>query len=187
MPRRAKTLSQLAGTGDDGSTGLLGGGRAPKDDPRVEAYGSVDEASSAIGLARALATTAPAAALLEECQRVLYRLGAELASTRPGEFAVVTEADLERLEAQMGEIESGVQMPSHFILPGQSVASAAVDVARTVVRRAERRLITLERISGQTHDLPRRYLNRLSLCLFVIGRLEEDSAGVEAKAARNPE
>jgi len=185
MPRRNKTLLELAGTGDDGQTGLLGGGRTPKDDPRIETCGAVDEASSAIGLARALARSAAAAEILEECQGALYRLGAELASVRPGEFGGIGDDDLAGLDRRLAEVEAAITMPSHFILPGASPGSGAIDLARAVVRRAERRLVSLERSSDQEHARARRYLNRLSLLLFAVGRLEEAEAGVTAKAARD--
>src|ERR1700687_2538930 len=101
MPSRKKKMLELAGTGDDGSTGLLGGGRASKDDPRIEAYGTIDEASSAVGLARSLSPHGRVQAICEELQRGLYSVGAELA-TNPNSgtsFARTTEEGVERLDA----------------------------------------------------------------------------------------
>lgn len=175
----------LAGSGDDGTTGLLGGGRAAKDDLRIEAYGTVDEASSALGLAKALAGDDRVREVCEELQRGLYRVGAELA-TNPsdaGRFGVVDDAEVERLEALMGELEAAVTMPSEFVLPGVTPASGALDLARTVIRRAERRVVSLTRDSG-AHAGARRWLNRASLLVFVLARYEESVSGVAAKSAR---
>lgn len=177
----------LTGQGDDGTTGLLGGGRRPKDDARIEAYGTVDEASSALGLAKALTSDARVREVCEELQRGLYTLGAEL-STNPDQsksFADVTAKDVARLEALVAELEAEVPMPEGFVLPGSTPASGALDVARTVTRRAERRCVTLERLGGIGNPEVRRWLNRLSLLLFVLARYEEGRAGQAAKAARS--
>ena len=186
MPRRSKSLQQLAGSGDDGTTGLLGGGRASKDDLRIDAYGTVDEASSALGLAKALTLDAEVKAICEELQRGLYRVGAELA-TNPdaaGKFGVMEAGDVERLDALMRELEAQTAMPSEFILPGNTPGSGALDLARTVIRRAERRVVALERAGGVSNPQVQRWLNRLSLLVFVLGRHEEARAGVAAKGAR---
>ena len=186
MPERKKAMHELTGGGDDGTTGLLGGGRAPKDDLRIEAYGTVDEASSAIGLAKALTGDERVREIAEGLQRDLYRLGAELA-TNPeaaGRFATTGEADVAALDRLLVELEAEVRMPDGFILPGATPASGALDLARTVVRRAERRCVTLIREGGLVNDQARRYLNRLSLVLFVLGRYEEARAGLRAKSAR---
>ena len=179
-------MHELAGGGDDGSTGLLGGGRAPKDDLRIEAYGTVDEASSAVGLARALTGDERVREIAERLQRDLYRLGAELA-TNPdvaGRFVTTSEADVAALDRLLVELEVEVPMPDDFILPGATPASGALDLARAVVRRAERRCVTLIREGGLRNDQARRYLNRLSLVLFVLARYEEERAGQRAKSAR---
>jgi cob(I)alamin adenosyltransferase len=179
-------MHELAGGGDDGTTGLLGGGRAPKDDLRIEAYGTVDEASSAIGLARALSADEQVRGIAERLQRDLYRLGAELATnpSSAGRFGRTSAADVADLDAILAELEDSVTMPQGFILPGATPASGALDLARTVVRRAERRCVTLLREGGVDNQEVRRYLNRLSLVLFVLGRYEEARAGVRAKSAR---
>jgi cob(I)alamin adenosyltransferase len=145
-------MHELAGRGDDGTTGLLGGGRAAKDDLRIEAYGTVDEASSALGLARALTAEPGVREIAERLQRGLYRLGAELA-TNPEQA-------------------------------GKFGATGPADVARTVVRRAERRVLALTRAGGLANPEVGRYLNRLSLLLFVLGRFEEARAGTPARLAR---
>ncbi len=179
-------MLELAGTGDDGTTGLLGGGRASKDDPRIEAFGTVDEASSALGLARSLTPHARVSSICEELQRALYDVGAEL-GTNPDagkSFVTIERRRVERLEALMAELEAEVTMPEGFILPGATPASAALDVARAVTRRAERRCVTLERAGGLKNPEIRRWLNRLSLLLFVLGRYEENLAGRRAEPAR---
>jgi cob(I)alamin adenosyltransferase len=179
-------MLDLAGTGDDGTTGLLGGGRAPKDDARIEAFGTVDEASSALGLARSLSAHARVASICEELQRGLYSVGAELGTNPEVDRAFVTTgpAQVARLELLIGELELEAPMPDGFILPGATPASGALDLARAIVRRAERRCLTLERSGGQANPEVRRWLNRLSLLLFVLARYEESLAGRKAKAAR---
>jgi cob(I)alamin adenosyltransferase len=179
-------MHELAGGGDDGSTGLLGGGRVAKDDLRIEAYGTVDEASSALGLARALSADSRVRDVVEHLQRGLYRLGAELA-TNPedaGRFATTSEADVAELDRLMAELEAEVPMPDGFILPGATPASGALDLARTIVRRAERRCVTLASEGALANPQARRYVNRLSLLLFVLGRYEEARSGSLAKPAR---
>ena len=186
MPGRRKTMHELAGSGDDGTTGLLGGGRAPKDDVRIEAYGTVDEASSALGLARSLTRHSGVREICEELQRGLYRLGAELATNpaRTGTFGVMETADVERLELLMRDLEAEAPMPEGFILPGATPSSAALDVARTVVRRAERRLVAMKREGLLQNPEAERWVNRLSLLLFVLGRYEEQHSGRTAKPAK---
>ena len=186
MPSRKKRMLELAGTGDDGTTGLLGGGRASKDDPRIEAYGTIDEASSAGGLARSLSSQARVQAICEQLQRGLYSLGAELATnpTSGTTFARTTEENVEGLDALIAELEQSVKMPEGFILPGATSASGALDLARAITRRAERRCVTLERAGGLENPQVRRWLNRLSLLLFVLGRYEEALAGSTAQAAK---
>jgi cob(I)alamin adenosyltransferase len=186
MTTRKKRMVDLAGSGDDGSTGLLGGGRLPKDDARIEAYGTVDEASSALGLAKALSPHPRVRELCEELQRGLYSLGAELA-TNPGSkttYASTTAKAVERLEQLMSELEQAVSMPSGFILPGSTPASGALDLARAITRRAERRCVALEHAGALDNPEVRRWLNRLSLLLFVLGRYEESLAGRSAALAR---
>jgi cob(I)alamin adenosyltransferase len=186
VPSRKKKMLQLAGSGDDGSTGLLGGGRARKDDPRIEAYGTIDEASSAVGLAKSLSPHPRVRSICDELQRGLYSVGAELA-TNPASgtsFARTTEGSVERLDALIDELEGSVTMPEGFILPGATPASGALDLARAIVRRAERRCVALESANGLDNQQVRRWLNRLSLLLFVLGRYEEALSGSTAPAAK---
>lgn len=185
-PNRKKGMLELTGGGDAGTTGLLGGGRVAKDDVRVEAYGTVDEASSALGLAKALSNDARVKAVCEELQRGLYAVGAELGTNPKSSrtYAAMKPADVRRLEAIVAELEAEVKMPDQFVLPGSTPASAALDLARTVARRAERRVITLDSVMGAANPELRRWLNRLSLVLFVLARYEEGRSGAAAKPAR---
>jgi cob(I)alamin adenosyltransferase len=179
-------MLELAGTGDDGTTGLLGGGRASKDDARIEAFGTIDEASSALGLAKALSAHPRVRGICEELQRGLYSVGAELGTNPAGGATFVTtkEADVARLDDLITQLESEVSMPDGFILPGATPASGALDLARAIVRRAERRCVSLERARGLANPEVRRWLNRLSLLLFVVGRYEEGLSGRPAQPAK---
>ena len=180
------------GKGDDGTTGLLYGGRVPKDDARTEAYGTIDEAVAAIGVARSelgelerAATLPPSIAhlpgVLLRLQRELFVAGAELATNpdawdrlRDGETRV-DEPMLVGLEELLADAEGAVTMPREFIVPGASRLSAALEIARTVVRRAERRVIALdrERLVPGAWIMP--YLNRLADLLWVLARLAEQA------------
>ncbi len=188
MPRvRKRPMLELTGQGDDGTTGLLGGGRVAKDDVRIEAYGTVDEASSALGLAKALSNDGRVKAVCEEVQRGLYALGAELATSPKStkQFATTTAKDVSRLEALIAELEAEVTMPEGFVLAGSTPASGALDLARTIVRRAERRCVTLADVGHLGNIQVQHWLNRLSLLLFVLARFEEGRAGKAAKPARD--
>jgi cob(I)alamin adenosyltransferase len=173
--------------GDSGETSLLYGGRVPKDDLHTEAYGALDEAISALGLARASAGSAGAAfaARVLSLQRELFTVGAELATGR-GErhllekhFAVVTPAMVDALEAEVHALEASVPLPKAFVIPGGSVAAAAVDMARTFVRRAERRAVALQRAGELENPEVVRYLNRCSDLLFMLARQAEQGAITE--------
>jgi len=179
-------MLDLSGTGDDGTTGLLGGSRVSKDDPRIEAFGTLDEASSALGLARALTPHKEVASICEEMQRGLYAVGAELGTNPAAErvFVVTGDAQIGRLEQLIAQLEAEVTMPDGFILPGATAASAAIDLARSITRRAERRCVTLENAGGLDNPAVRRWLNRLSLVLFVLARYEESLGGRRAKPAK---
>jgi len=172
----------VTGAGDDGTTGLLGGGRVRKDDARIEAFGTVDEASSAIGLAKGLTTDLHVRELCEELQRGLYRRGPQRAPepAEAGKFGGVGREDVGRLEEIAAELERQAPMPTGFILPGATAASGAIDLARTIVRRAERRCLVLDRVPVEVGP----YLNRMSLLLFILGRFEERQAGLVSKPAR---
>jgi len=171
-------------TGDDGTTGLGDGSRAPKDSARVEAYGTVDEANSTLGLVLAVAGLPQALReCLESVQHDLFDLGAELCI--PG-HRVITDADVERLEATLDGFNDPLPPLKEFILPGGGPAAAACHLARTVVRRAERRVLTLARAEAVAPEVVR-YLNRLSDLLFVIARVlarHEQGSEVLWKRAR---
>jgi cob(I)alamin adenosyltransferase len=155
-------------TGDDGSTGLGDGARVEKDAPRVEAYGTVDEANSAVGLVLAVpGLPAAVAACLTDVQHDLFDVGAELCI--PG-HRVVTDAYATRLETVLDAFNEGLPPLKEFILPGGGPAAAACHLARTVVRRAERRVWSLARAEAVAPQVPR-YLNRLSDLLFVVARV----------------
>ncbi len=155
-------------TGDDGTTGLGDGARVDKDAPRVEAYGTVDEANSAVGLVLAVpGLPAAIVACLTEVQHDLFDVGAELCI--PG-HRVVTEAYATQLEAALDAFNDALPPLKEFVLPGGGPAAAACHLARTVVRRAERRVWSLARLEAVAPDVPR-YLNRLSDLLFVVARV----------------
>jgi cob(I)alamin adenosyltransferase len=173
--------SFFSGQGDDGYTGLLGEGRVPKYDARPEAYGTVDEASAALGLARAMAITEEGRKLTKELQRDLYHVMAELASTEKnaGRFESVDRARLEWIEAAIERIGNAVDMPKDFVLGGDSSAGAAFDLARTVVRRAERLVARLVHAGELSNGMVLPYLNRLSSLCFLLSLLEARAAGID--------
>jgi cob(I)alamin adenosyltransferase len=155
-------------TGDDGSTGLGDGLRVPKEHLRVEAYGTVDEANSAVGMVLAVAgLPAKVVESLTGVQHELFELGGELCM--PGHRAI-TDADVERLERTLDGFNEGLPPLKEFILPGGGPAAAACHLARTVTRRAERRVWALSRVETVAPEVAR-YLNRLSDLLFVIARV----------------
>lgn len=165
-------------TGDDGTTGLLYGGRISKADSLPEAYGTVDEAVALLGLARALAGSGPLADRLLDLQRELFVVGADLAANpsergrlEPG-VSLVTTAMVERLETWIDEVVAAHPLPSAFVVPGANPVSATVDIARSIVRRAERRVVELRERGTVVGDDALRYLNRLSDLLFVLARVE---------------
>src|SRR6202790_4063248 len=155
-------------TGDDGSTGLGDGSRVPKENLRVEAYGTVDEANSAIGVVLSVADLPPPIVrCLTEVQHDLFDLGGELCI--PG-HRMIDATHVERLETELDGFNEGLPPLKEFILPGGGPAAAACHVARAVCRRAERRSWSLASIEEVAADVLR-YLNRLSDLLFVIARL----------------
>ncbi len=166
-------------TGDDGETGLFGGTRVPKTDLRVEAYGTIDEANAAIGLARAAGLSASADDLLRTIQDELFVVGAELACA-PGKESklrldLVDDSATERQERAMDDLEATLPPLKEFVLPGGSPGAAALHLARTITRRAERAVLTAGAESPLRPELVR-YLNRLSDLLFVMARAENQRA-----------
>jgi len=165
--------------GDDGTTGLLYGGRVEKSDLRTEAYGSTDEAVAALGMARAVIADGHLADLVLRLQRELFVVGAELATDvanaaklKPG-TTKVTAAMVDRLEALIDEYTAKFRMPEEFVVPGETHASAFLDFARTVVRRAERHTVAADRAGLLSDREAMRYLNRLADLVFVLARYEE--------------
>ncbi|MGB5352380.1 MAG: cob(I)yrinic acid a,c-diamide adenosyltransferase [Woeseia sp.] len=164
-------------TGDDGSTGLGDGSRVAKDDARVEAYGTVDEANSAIGVILANDTVPEAIrTCLLDVQHDLFDLGGELCI--PG-HAAIEDSFVTKLEEQLDAFNADLPLLKEFILPGGGPAAAACHLARTIVRRAERRVLTLQK-TETVRPQAVRYLNRLSDLLFVIARcLAREESGQE--------
>ena len=169
-------------TGDAGDTGLFGGGRVPKDHPRVEAYGDVDELNAMLGLARSIEMMPRIDEVLAPVQRDLFSLGALLATPQPDkvkqqlEKARIDDQRIAQLERAIDEGEAELEPLQAFILPGGTPKSAALHVARTVCRRAERSIIRLQ----HTDEVPQVvivYLNRLSDLLFVLARVANRRAG----------
>ncbi len=174
-------------TGDDGTTGLLHGGRVRKDDLVTEAYGTTDEAVAALGLARALTGDRTIAEDLLALQRELFVVGADLATNPEGRakleagVSLVTAEMTERLERRIDDLVAERPLPQVFVVPGANGASAAIDVARTIVRRAERDVVALDDAGRTVNPEVRRYLNRLSDLLFVLARRQ---AGETEPASR---
>jgi ATP:cob(I)alamin adenosyltransferase len=169
-------MSITTKTGDGGETSLWTGERVRKDDLRVETYGTLDELSSFLGLARHSCRLDSTLAALERVQRDLYRACTELASATPPEKGLIGPADEERITADIRALEAAVPL-SGFVLPGMTPGSAALDVARTVCRRAERLMVALSREASLGENV-RRYVNRLSDYLFMLARSEEAAQGM---------
>jgi cob(I)alamin adenosyltransferase len=205
MSKRSPIDSVVATTkGDDGTTGLLfGGARIGKDDPRTEAYGTIDEAVAALGIARANLGvkgrhgTLPAnlgglAPLILRFQRELFVVGAELA-TNPDAWhrlqdgvTRVSEAMVKGVEETLVELEHHIEMPKEFVVPGETPTSAALELARTTLRRAERRAVALSRdgLVPGPNLIP--YLNRLADLVWVLARAAERAESRAATPARQP-
>jgi cob(I)alamin adenosyltransferase len=177
------------GTGDDGYTGLLGDRRVPKSDLRPEAYGALDEASAALGLARSVTTSEDLQNVLIEAQRDLYHIMSEVAAEPEvaARFRVVDRARVDWLEAQIEAFGAEVEMPKEFVLGGDTGPAAALDFARTVVRRAERAAVRLDlAVRAEDSNESRTefenphlfaYLNRLSSLCFVLTLWEVQHRG----------
>lgn len=168
-------------TGDRGETGLIGGQRLPKDDPRVAAYGDVDELNALLGVARAQSWDTPLNTLLHELQRDLFAIGAQLADPTAAigskqAKASVAEQQVERLEAAIDEREAELPPLTSFVLPGGSELGALLHLARTVCRRAERSAVAFAH-EQKLDPIVLVYLNRLSDLLFVLARHENHRGG----------
>ena len=173
------------GTGDAGYTSLLGEQRVPKYDARPETFGTVDEATSALGLARAATRDARAREIILHMQQDLYVLMAELATPQENLQAVgmrITAEHIAWLESVEEELKAAVVIPNKFIIPGDTLDGATLDLARTIIRRAERLAVRLlhEGVT-QNGDLLR-YLNRLSDVVFILARYLEARQGGSTEA-----
>ena len=171
--------------GDKGETSLLYGGRVSKNNPHTEAYGITDEAVSAMGLARAMSQDQRVKDILRELQRELFTIAAELA-TEPDKYELfkqhfkpVTPEMVTNLEHSIDSLEEGVEMPKVFILPGGSPTSAALDLARCIIRTGERRVVALKEAGMLTNDVIIQYLNRLGDLLFVLARYQDRDLPLE--------
>lgn len=174
-------------SGDKGTTGLYGGSRVDKDSLRVEAYGAIDEANALIGLAYAELEDSEDRKVLQETQRNLYILSAELASDENGIkklTEVITSEDIEKLEVL---IDKYMEIPGSFkgfVTPGKNKSSALLHVARTVVRRAERRMTTLDKEEPLRENI-KKYVNRLSDFLYAMARYEEENDNITDLIKKN--
>jgi cob(I)alamin adenosyltransferase len=173
-------------TGDDGMTGLASGPRRRKDDLRVEAYGAVDEANSAVGLARLSTRETPVLdAMLARIQNELFDLGADLSTPETGEKLDyeplrILQTQVERLEREIDALNADLQPLRSFILPGGSPAAAHLHLARTIARRAERIMVSLAATDGEVVSQPAlRYVNRLSDFLFVASRWANEKGAAD--------
>ena len=164
--------------GDRGFTSLRGGQRIPKSGPRPDAYGTLDEASSALGMARASARKPRTGEIILNIQKDLLLLGAELAA-EPEDLArfggQITSRHVARLERCLDELQGKVPLKNEFVYPGEAFSGAAVDLARTIIRRAERKAAGLFHQKVISNPQVLRYLNRLADLLFVLARYEDHS------------
>jgi cob(I)alamin adenosyltransferase len=165
--------------GDEGYTSMLGNERVPKYAPRPEAYGTLDELSAALGLARATVRDERSREIILAIQRQLYQLMTEMAATPKvaTRFKKTTADDVAALERLTDALAAEVALPQEFIIPGDTLADAALDLARTITRRAERLVARLFHEGQLDNAQVLRYLNRLSSLLFVLARYEAAAAG----------
>jgi len=180
-------MSFYTSKGDDGTTNLLGEGRVAKYHARIEAVGTLDESTAALGLARAQCLDPRSAPILLETQRDLYKLMAEVAATPENaeKFRFIDEGRVAWLEQRTDELSRIVEMPKEFILSGDSLAGAALSLARAIIRRAERRVVELFDLNELANPDLQRYLNRLSSLCFVLELLENKAAGHKTTLAKS--
>lgn len=166
--------------GDKGMTGLFSGERVPKSDPRPEAYGTVDEACSMLGAAKAQARAEKVRGVVRRIQDELFMVGAEVATekSKAGRLKErIREENVAWLDGLVEELEREIQVPGDFIVPGETFSSALLDVARTVVRRAERGIVKLSQEGVIENPDLIRYMNRLSDIIYLLARYEEQKGG----------
>lgn len=174
-------------TGDQGETSLFDGTRVPKHDPRVEAYGDVDELNALLGTVRALLTDQEIGEVLNSIQRDLFAIGAQLADPKIGERkrkekVGLSEARVKDLEEIIDRCETELPPLKHFILPGGSQAGALLHLGRTICRRAERRTVALKQQGTPVPPIVIIYINRLSDLLFVLARVVNHRQGIQEVA-----
>lgn len=176
--------------GDDGTTGLLYGGRVAKDDARTSVYGTLDEVVAALGMARAGQLVSRVEEIVVRLQRELFVVGAQLATADENQTKLqegvskVTPSMTRELEADIDALVAEHPLPQEFILPGETPGSAGLDLARAVARRAERLAVAMAREGALPESEILRYLNRLSDSLFVLARYEEAERGRQAQPSR---
>jgi cob(I)alamin adenosyltransferase len=166
-------------TGDDGFTSLLGSGRVPKYHPRPEAVGTLDEASAALGAARAFCQAEQSAQLLLATQRDLYHIMAEVSAplNTAARFRVIDKARVDWLESEIDQITALVEIPREFIVPGDTPSGGLLSLARAIIRRAERKIAKLLHMGEVENKELLRYLNRLSSLCFALELLENQVSG----------
>ena len=163
-------MSVYTKTGDNGETGLYTGERLSKEDPRVQTYGTIDEANSVLGMARAFSEIPEVREKILQLQKLLPKLMADIASLNKP--AMITSGDVKQLEEEMDEMERALPPLRNFLIPGDTKAGAILDLARTTVRRAERLFCKLARFEA-VHEVDGIFLNRLSDSCFLLMRVEE--------------
>lgn len=166
--------------GDEGYTSMLYGQRIRKSDPRPETYGTLDEANSTLGFARALSKDERVKEIIYKVQEMLFVIGGELA-TDPKDYVKlkkkIGEDDVKELQNLIEEMEDKVKLPKSFIIPGASLVSASLDMARTIIRRGERRAVRLKEDNLLLNDKILAYLNRSADLIFILARYEESLDG----------
>jgi cob(I)alamin adenosyltransferase len=174
-------------TGDNGETGLFGGQRVSKDSPRIEAYGTIDEVNSCIGLAVSFSENDKTKEISGWMQNLLFVAGAELASpdTKNANIPSIGEEDIHQAELFIDEINAGLKELTNFILPSGIKSAAALHTARAICRRAERQIVALRKGEKVSSNLLI-FINRLSDLLFVLARYENNSAGVQDVDWKSP-
>ena len=175
-------------TGDTGETGLLFGGRVSKSDIRCEAYGTIDEVVSTLGLARSFSKSQYVSNIIKNIQQELFIVGGELATdiskydNLKKNFKVVTDDMVSNLEEIIDSLGESIELPRAFVVPGASTASSALDIARSVLRRAERIVVRIKENYTLANPAVLKYLNRLEDLLFMIARYEDKELGYEKLA-----
>jgi cob(I)alamin adenosyltransferase len=185
----ARSMAKVTtGTGDAGYTSLLGEQRVPKYDPRPDTFGTVDEATSALGLARAATADIRAREIILHMQQDLYMLMGELATPPENQEAVGIHMSADRtqwLDSLEAELKAEVEIPNKFVIPGDTLDGAALDLARTIIRRAERMAARLMHEGIVRNPEIVRYLNRLSDAVFILARYIEAKQGGSTQATRS--